>query len=1043
MILAKITNSRYNSNLTKGLVMLFVCLISYNNSHAFFKKKGNKVNVVSVTGTVRSSVDDAVLPGVNVVLKGTSNGVTTGVDGKFSIQVPTQEVGKAVLVFSFVGFKTTEIPLNGKTVLSVALEEDSQMLEELVVRGYGMQKKSHLTGSISKITNKQLDQIPVARVDDALVGQVSGVNIQMTNPAAGEAPNIRIRGQGSISFDSNPLIVVDGIVVGTDADFLTSLDMNNVESVEVLKDAASSAIYGSRGANGIIMITTKKGVEGPAKISYNSYFGIKSVPRSGILTTPEKWAEFVKANNGGVLTDRMRYIQQLGTYTDWEKVMMDGGAIHSHSISARGGTKNTKYRAALSYLDDEGVLLTDNFEKINLRLNLDTKITKRISFGTVFNASHTTQRRFPIGIHDAVRQNPWLPLYLDANSIQYVNRFRENGRWANARIGDYAMERMFDNYDLEAGQPLASGGTSISSTSNQNALAKVLERRRMRYQSKVLARAYLKAKIMKGLSFKQSIGGDIRYKRNTDFTGVEATRNGAGDAASNRSTSLQFHTISESTLSFDRTYGRHSINAIGGFAYEQWNREFSGIQSAGFENDLIETIPAANVIGASTTEAQEALVSYLGRLDYAYADKYLLSVSTRWDGSSKFGPDNKFGFFPAASVGWRVSEEGFLKNSSIIDELKVRASYGITGSNSGIGEYDHIGQISPVATALGGTPIGFNPINIANSELRWERLVEFNPGIDVAFLRGRIGVSLDYYVRTSRDLLLSLPIPSVTGFSTALVNKGVVENKGFEVEINTRNIVGRDFVWSTRVLMTHNKNTLVDFASSEDLISIVDPKRPAEWIAMKGQPISSFYGYVVEKEIPAEFINNPFYPINAQSQDVYVKDINGDGVIDTDDRTILGSPYPDLIWSMTNTFKYKNFDFSFMLQGSHGAEVRNISSQYINNEFSSNQDYTSNFPDADKVVQRIFTNDDIQDASYVALRNINLGYTLPKGLIPGVRSLRVYLSAQNLLYMMANGYVGYNPEGIDQGLGNPLTYGYQRGPAPIYRTYSIGLNVNF
>lgn len=1043
MILAKITNCNYNSNLTKGLWMLLICLISYNSSHAFLKKKGKKANAVAVTGTVRSEVDDSVLPGVNVVLKGTSNGVTTGVDGKFTIQIDGKEMSNAVLIFSYVGFKTTEVPVNSQTIISVSLKEDSQMLEELVVRGYGMQKKSHLTGSISKISNKQLDQIPVSRVDDALVGQVSGVNIQMTNPAAGEAPRIRIRGQGSISFDSNPLIVVDGIVVGNDADFLSSLDMNNVESVEVLKDAASSAIYGSRGANGIIMVTTKGGVEGPAKITYNTYFGVKSVPRSGILTTPEKWGEYVKANNGGVLTDRMRYIQQLGTYTDWEKVMMDGGFIQSHSIAARGGTKNTKFRAALSYLTDEGVLLTDKFEKINLRLNFDTKISKRISFGAVINPSHTIQRRFPIGIHDAVRQNPWLPLYLDANTIQYVNRLRENGRWADAKIGDYAMERMFDNYDLEAGQPVGSGGTSISATSNQNALAKVLERRRMRYQSKVIARTYLKVDLMDGLYFKQSIGGDIRYKRNTDFTGVMATRNGAGDAASNRSTSLQFHTISESTVNFDKKIGRHEVSAVGGFAYEKWNREFSGIQAAGFDNDLIETIPAANVIGASTTEAAEALVSYLGRFDYSYDEKYLLSVSTRWDGSSKFGPDNKFGFFPAVSVGWRVTEEGFLKNNPIVDELKLRASYGVTGSNSGIGEYDHIGQLSPVATALAGNPNGFNPINISNSELRWERLVEFNPGIDVAFLRGRIGLSFDYYTRTSRDLLLSLPIPSVTGFSTALVNKGVVENKGFEVELNSRNIVNRGFTWSTKVLMTRNKNTLLDFASSEDLISVVDPKRPAEWIAMKGQPISSFYGYVVEKEIPAEYINNPFYPINAQSQDVYVKDLNGDGVIDTDDRTILGSPYPDLIWSMTNNFRYRNFDFSFMLQGSHGAEVRNISSQYINNEFSSNQDYTSNFPDADKVVQRIFTNDDIQDASYVALRNINLGYTLPKGLIPGIRKLRVYVSAQNLLYFMANGYVGYNPEGIDQGLGNPLTYGYQRGPAPIYRTYSIGLNVDF
>lgn len=1042
MILAKITNYWHNSNLPSGLLVLLLWVVSLVNGYAFPKQKVRKVNLVTVTGTVTSSTDNTTLPGVNVMIKGTINGVTTDVDGKFTLQVEAASLGKMVLIFSYVGYKTTEVPLNGQTNLTVKLEEDSQMLDELVVRGYGVQKKSHLTGSISKITNKQLDQIPVSRADDALIGQVSGVNIQMTNPAAGEAPTIRVRGQGSISFDSSPLVVVDGIAVGNDADFLSSIDMNNVASIEILKDAASSAIYGSRGANGIVMITTKAGVEGPAKISYNAYFGLKSVPRSGVLTTIDQWSNFVRANNDGNLTDRMNYIQRLGTSTDWERVMMDGGMIQSHSISARGGTKNTKFRTALSYLKDEGVLLTDQFEKINLRLNLDTKINHRASFGVVINPSHTIQRRFPIGLHDAVRQHVWLPLYLDEHNIQFVNRLRENGRWADAKIGDYAMERMFDNYDLEAGQPVATGGTSISGTSNQNALAKVLERNRRRYQSKVIARAYLKYKLMKGLNFTQSVGGDIRYTRNTNFTGVLATRNGAGDAGSTRSTSLQFHSISESTLNFERAFGKHEVNAVAGFAYESWNREFSGIQAAGFDNDLIETIPAANIIGGSTSEAQESLVSYLSRVDYAFNNKYLLSVSARWDGSSKFGPNNKFGFFPAGSVGWRISEEKFLQGNKIIDELKVRASYGITGSNAGIGEYDHIGQISPVATALSDNSIGFNPINISNADLRWEKLVEFNPGLDVSFLEGRIGFSFDYYIRTSRDLLLNLPVPSVTGFSTALVNKGVVENKGFEVELNSRNIVNPSFTWSTKVILTHNKNTLIDFASSEDLISVVDAKRPAEWIARKGQPISSFYGYVVDKEIPIEFINNPFYPIGGQSQDVYVKDLNGDGVIDTDDRTILGSPYPDLVWSMINNFKYHGFDLSFMLQGTVGAEIRNISSQYIRNEFSSSQDYNSNFTDADKVVQRIFTNDDIQDASYIALRSVNLGYTLPKNLIPGIRNLRVYVSAQNLLYFMANGYVGYNPEGIDQGLGNPLTFGYQRGPAPIYRTYSIGLNVD-
>ncbi|MEL6846130.1 MAG: TonB-dependent receptor plug domain-containing protein, partial [Bacteroidota bacterium] len=361
-------------------------------------------------------------------------------DGAYSIEAESGDV----LVFSYVGFTRIERTVGTESKIDVSLDPDYAQLDEVVVVGYGQQKKSHLTGSVSKVTNEKLDQIPMSRMDDALVGQVAGVNIQSTNPAAGEAPTIRVRGQGSISFDSNPLIVVDGIAVGTDADFLSSLDMNDVESIEVLKDAASSAIYGSRGANGIIMITTKQGKEGPTQFSYNAYVGMKSVPQNDYLTTVDDWLQYTRDNNGGELTEKLQYVERLGTYTDWQDVMMDGGMIQSHSVSARGGTKSTSFRAALSYLNDEGVLLTDNFEKINFRLNLDTKVSERVRFGVVLNPSHTEQRRFPIGIHDAVRQHAWLPLYLDENNIQYVNRFRENGRWADAQVGDYAMERMFD-----------------------------------------------------------------------------------------------------------------------------------------------------------------------------------------------------------------------------------------------------------------------------------------------------------------------------------------------------------------------------------------------------------------------------------------------------------------------------------------------------------------------------------------------------------------------------------------------------------------------
>ncbi len=999
--------------------------------------------VMQVTGTVTGADDGLPLIGASVIVKGTVSGTVTDLDGKFSIEAEKD----AILVFSYTGYSAQEIPVNGIAQIDVVMNNDAALLEEVVVVGYGKQKKSHLTGSVSKVTNEVLDQIPLSRVDDALVGQVAGVNIQSTNPAAGEAPVIKIRGQGSISFDSNPLIVVDGIAVGTDADFLASLDMNDVESIEVLKDAASSAIYGSRGANGIILITTKEGKDGPTTFSYNSFVGFKSVPENDVLTTVDDWiAQARAASPDGEISDKLKYMELIGQNTDWADVMYDGGMIQSHSLSAKGGTKNTKFRASVSYLDDEGVLLTDNYTKINVRLNMDTKIRKRVTFGIALNPSYTNQRRFPIGVHDAIRQQPWLPLYIDENNIQYVNRFRENGRWADVQIGDYAMERMFDDYDLEAGAPdPESSGTDISATSNANALAKVLERERRKFQTKILANTYLKIKIADGLNFRQTIGGDFRHTRNTRWQGVEGSRNGAADSESTRTSAIQLHTVAESTLNYNKEIGKHEINAVAGMAYETWDREFSAIEAAGFGNDLIQTIPAANVVGASTSEAREALISYLSRVNYAFDDKYLLSISARTDGSSKFGPDNKFGFFPSASAGWRVSEEGFLADNDFIEELKLRVSYGITGSNSGISEYDYVGLIEPVGTALGGSNIGFNPINISNTSLGWEKLVEVNPGIDVSLMRGRLAFSFDYYKRTSEDLLLNLPVPAVTGFESALVNKGIVENSGVEFELRTKNISSRRLTWGTSFLATHNKNVLVDFAGSDGLISIVDDKRPAEWIALEGQPISTFYGYVVKDEIAPEFLNNPTFPVNGQSQDVYVKDLNGDGVIDPDDRTILGSPYPDLIWSVNNTITFNDFDFSFMFQGSHGAEVRNISSQYINNEFSSNQDFNSEFADGDLVEQRIFTNDDIQDASYVALRNLNLGYTFPRSIMgkANIQKLRIYVSGQNLIYRMADGYTGFNPEGIDQGLGNPLTYGYQRGPAPIFRTFSFGVNLNF
>ncbi|GAA4848821.1 TonB-dependent receptor [Algivirga pacifica] len=1002
---------------------LLACLLLYCLNATAIAQSSNQV----ISGKVLSSDTNEPLPGVNIRIKDTIKGVVSDFDGAFTLEVAPGEI----LQFSYIGYETQEVTVDNQTSLTISLVQDLEQLEEVVVIGYGTQKKSHLTGSISKVENEMLDQIPTARVDEALIGQVSGVNIQMTNPQAGAAPTIRVRGVGSIKASSEPLVVVDGVVVN--GDFLASIDMTDVASVEVLKDASSAAIYGSRGGNGVIMITTKSGQAGKTKFSFNSYYGQKYIPvKKDFLPSLADWEAQVLASDGD--TGRLEYIKALGTETNWQEVMFDGGSVQNYSLSASGGSENTKFRVSGGYMSDDGVLLTDSYNKLNFRLNLDTKLNDRVSVGIKLNPSYTQKRLFPIGVHDALRQSPWLPLYHDEHTIQFVDR----NKYPDVKVGDYAMERHFDNHP---------DYTNISTTSNASPLAKVLERDRRENTLKVFTNANVKVKLAKGLNFKTSIGGDYMSRVRDYWTGTKADRRGASRAELQYRTYNNLHWVNDNVLTYNLEVGDHEMNAVAGMSFEKWQYESSEVLGTGYEFDYIRTINAASVIAEGDgVKSAVALQSFFGRVNYAFQGKYLASVSARTDGSSKFGSDYRYGFFPAFSLGWRVNEEGFLKNSDLISNLKARFSYGTTGNNSGIGPYDHLGLLSPGSAVMdGGIVTSFYPNNIASPELRWEKQLEINPGVDFGFLDNRIYGSFDWYQRTSDDLLLPQPIPSVTGFSETTVNMGTVENRGVEIELGVHLITNKDYSWTISGNLSQNKNTLVDFAGVDDLISIVDSKRPAEWIASVGQPISSFYGYVMEKEIAPEYLKNSLYPVGGQSQDVYVKDLNGDGEITPDDRTILGSPYPDLVWSVSNTFKVRDIDFSFMFQGSHGAEVRNMDPQYVNNQFSGNQDYNDEFPDADKVVQRIFTDDIVQDASFIALRSLNLGYTMPKAWVNkiGAEKLRFYFSGQNLLYLMSEEYSSFNPEGINQGQDNPLTYGYQRGAAPIPRSYTVGLNLEF
>ncbi|MEO9966743.1 MAG: TonB-dependent receptor [Reichenbachiella sp.] len=997
---------------------------------------------IKVSGAV-SSEDNEPLPGVTIIIQGTTQGTVTDINGNYALEVASD----AVLDFSFIGYLKQSVNVSGRSSIDIALAPDIEQLEEVVVIGYGTQKKSHLTGAISKVENTNIDQIPMSRADQALVGRVAGMNVQSTGPdGVGSAPTIQIRGVGSITGGSGPLLVIDGVAV--DSDFWTNIDMNDVASIEVLKDAASAAIFGSRGANGVVMITTKTGESGKTKFAYNGFYGWQDVQKNPDYNTSvaDGIAAEMAANDG--LTARSRYKQLIGVDNNWQDIIFDGGNTQSHTISARGGNESTTFSTAMTYAHDEGVLLTDDFKKYNLKAKVDTKVNDDLSFGVSLNPSFTERRRFDGSTHDILRQTPWLPVYHDENTIQYVDRTV----YPDVQVGDYALQRHFDNYDLDGDGTLI----DISNTSNTNPAAKVLERDRRDFQFKMFGKFYAKYKLTDNFSVQAALSGDIQNTERQRWQGVESNRNGASAASLDVNNENKVHVVTQGFLNYKQAFGNHDISATAGVIAERYEEKYSNVSGTGYEFDFVPTLDAAAEASAwGSFEREKRLLSFIARVNYSFSDKYLASVSFRRDGSSVFGPNNKYGNFPAVSVGWRVSEESFLAGSNIINNLKFRASFGITGNDqisTGNQTSDRLNDwYSPTAllssrTAIvgGSTVTAFNPQNIANPELGWERSIEFNPAVDFGFFDNIISGSIDYYKRTSDDLLLNVDVSGVTGFNNALVNIGEVTNEGVEVELRTNNIRVDKFRWTTTFLGSRNKNTLTDFANSDGLIQSVDEKRAAEWISSVGNPISSFYGYVVDREIPLEYLVDAYHPIGGQAQDVYVRDLNGDGQIDEDDKTILGSPYPDFIWSITNTFSLGDFDLSFMFQGSHGAEVRNMGDQYLYNHFNSSQGFDPlTTPDQEFIQQKIFTNSIVQDASYIALRNVNLGYNLPSRIISriGITSARLYVSGSNLMYIKGDNYTGFNPESLTTT--SPTTYGYQRAGAPIARSVVTGVIIEF
>ncbi|UII76788.1 SusC/RagA family TonB-linked outer membrane protein [Flagellimonas sp. HMM57] len=1050
----------------------------------------------TVSGTV-TDIKEMPIPGVNIIVLNTTRGTQTDFDGNFSLSVSDGEV----LQFSYIGFAAQTVVVAGQTNLNIVLQEDVSQLDEVVVIGYGEQKQKNVTSALTKIGGEELENFAVARVENALQGKVAGLRIQTTSSEAGGDPQITLRGPGSITGSSSPLIVVDGIVLGNDPDLLATIDNNNIASLSVLKDAASVAIYGSRGANGVILLTLKEGVAGKTSFTYNTFTGIKysrnnknfnttiAQERSrlnglqgvvdAISPSSENFDRITNDYNVAYAElEAMDFIASLGDgEQNWQDEVFPGGTITSHSFSARGGTELTKYTASMSYLRDEGIALIDDFKKYNARIKVDSKSKNgKIKFGTNIRANFIDQDRLPARFTDPLRQYGHLPLFLNEDHLDYVTNFSRDigvstdagAQFENLGVGSYGFSRAFDHVftvdpnnpraiarDPSTGLPLVSdltsGGLTLSTTRNVHPLAHFLERSNTKNQINLNASAYFDFKLADGLNFRQAVSSVFRHTRTNQQDNVLGQENRDQESFRLVRKDELYQYAFESLLTYNKSLGKHNFNPVLGFEYTYRNFLRQESEAVGFTNDFNENIALADNGTTFTLNGEDKLVSYFGRLNYDYDGKYLFQVSARADGSTRFGPNTRFGFFPAAAVGWNVSSEDFLSSSEFITFLKLRASYGASGSNEiSNNVFDSLYRFEETFSTVGyNDGVGVKATTLPNADLGWEKIIEFNPGIDITFGRGLLSLTADYYVRTNEDLILFAPIAATYGADAWLQNLGEVKNEGVEIVASTRLWRTENFRWNASGQFTLNRNTVESLGQNEQIISRIDQDtRPTEFIARVGQPITSFYGFVYDREIPLEWVDNPFNRFNNDFADVYVKDLNNDGVIDDEDRTELGNPYPDFEWGFSSDLTYKDFDLSFQWQGSHGAEVRvaDLDQLYYASESAVNE--VASFPDADLTVHRRFTDDHIQDASFIALRNCTFGYTVPSELGEryGFDKLRFYVTGENLLYFFAEGYEGFNPEAVGQTSNNantPLTFGYQRGDGPIVRSVSLGINFQF
>jgi TonB-linked SusC/RagA family outer membrane protein len=977
---------------------------------------------VTISGEVKSKSDNTPLPGVAVQIKNTAIGVITDFDGNYSIEF---SVENPILVFTYLGFQTLEVTLGNQAIINVFMKTDVSQLDEIVVVGYGTQKRKDLTGSISSIKGEEITGIPIRSVDQALQGRSAGVFSVQSSGAPGAASSIRIRGGNSINGSNEPLYVIDGVPISSGSSSsafslnpLNTINPNDIASIDILKDASATSIYGSRGGNGVILITTKRGKSGKGTISLSAYYGFqKETKRYDLLNAKqyEKLANEASLAEGGSLI----FDPSLNPIsTDWQDQMLHNIApVRNFNVSASGGNNDTNYLISFDYFNQEGIVKSSDLERYSLRVNIDSQINDLLKVGASTTGSYVGTNRANSGaLSSMLTTAPNLPV---RQPDETYTQFNNLGIGFNNPVG-----LLYEYINL-----------------NKN--------------FRTLGNVYVSAEPLNGLTIKTSWGIDASYQKNdtyipqTLFSGSQV----GGDASVFNSMSLTW--LNENTINYKKVFEKHSIDVLVGFTQQSSRFESTGVSATGFLNDVTTTY----ALGLGNPEAAElpfsqsanwAIHSYIGRINYGFNDRYLLTLTTRADGSSRFGSNNRYGFFPSTAFAWKAIEENFIKDLNIFSNLKFRASYGITGNQEGIGNNPSLDLWGGTNYVFGNQVVnGITPTQVPNRDLKWETTDQFDVGLEIGFFENRLSFITDAYYKKTDDLLLNVVIPSTSGFDSGLKNIGSIENKGIEFAIDAQ-IFDKEFKWDFNFNITFNKNEIIDLGGEDEII-------PAgtNTVLKVNESLGTFYGFVSDGlfQSPNEILDSA--QPTARPGDIKFVDFDENGIINEDDQKIIGNAQPKFFGGINNTFSYKDFELSVLFQYVYGNDLYNLNVVTLENLTGLQNQRTTVLdrwtPDNTNTIIPRATNTKptnmpfdryVEDGSYIRMKNIQLAYNIPQFVISelGIKNLRIYANAQNLFII--TDYSGLDPEVSRFGSDN-IRQGFDSGSYPNSKVLTLGLNVTF